>query len=65
MESFYITTIDQKNNFEEWNATAKMGSSVYLSKEKDRQGRQTGSGRYRRWNRISSGCRTKRIRTGV
>lgn len=36
--SFYITTIDQNNNFEEWNATAKMGSFVYLSKEKDKQG---------------------------
>ncbi len=34
----YITTIDQKKNFEEWNATAKMGSFVYLSKEKDKQG---------------------------
>ena len=36
--SFYITTIDRKNNFEEWNATAKMGSFVYLSREKDKQG---------------------------
>lgn len=36
--TFYITTIDQKDSFEEWNATAKMGSFVYLSKEKDKQG---------------------------
>ncbi len=36
--AFYITTIDQMDNFEEWNATAKMGSFVYLSKEKDKQG---------------------------
>ena len=36
--TFYITTIDKKNNLEEWNATAKMGSFVYLSREKDKQG---------------------------
>ena len=38
--SFYITTIDQKNNMEEWNATARMGSFVYLSDQKDKQGRK-------------------------
>ncbi len=36
--TFYITTIDQKDSFEEWNATAKMGSFVYLSQGKDKQG---------------------------
>ena len=38
--SFYITTIDQKNNMEEWNATARMGSFVYLTDQKDKQGRK-------------------------
>ena len=36
--TFYITTIDQKDSFEEWNATAKMGSFVYLSQGKEKQG---------------------------
>ena len=36
---FYITTIDKADNFEEWNATAKMGSFEYLSKNKDQQGK--------------------------